>query len=1003
MYFSHFNFFLLRAPAIPIQKFLEMNNCCSEEQLVINIEALLIEYPEIIYAMSISSKQMGAIISSWLKGKIKLEKKHLYTIYKYIARMATRSTPFGLSAGVGFGIISDQETSFKILTRPKIHSRVSASFLSSQFNGTALAPVFKDRELLLNSTLFTVNGYYRYARKLERNSTDHSRIKIKVNPLLELVYQNVKNGTTFLKLSKDLTQKGISEGEAVKYIINLLECEFLISIFNPSFSGDKYRELIMDLPLKGALEKLAGNINNRVDNDYSEMFEFWENLSLKTQIDLIPELEVNKEIRVENLNINKLVVQMINSELTELLPYLGGSHSPELEIFKTKFLEKYDLQEIPLLEVMDSDLSIGYGDKTQQYRSKSPLLKSLEINKISPVPKIDLYKLFDKGSIGNSRTVELELPVDSEQYFNKDHLPPTSALHGILYSENSSIPEQDSFSFLLKSWNGPTSNHLLTRFAYMNDELLKKLVETSRFDQKMFEGYILAEIVYSPTGKEANILQRPELYSYEIPVLGNSLKSKDYQIPLQDINISIRDNKVLLRSIKHNKYIIPRLSTAHNYRRANPIYRFLADLQYQFSDHYFHWNWNVSAERVFYPRITYKHLILSRACWYIDKCCLERNDMDNLALFIKKQKIDDRVVIVEGDNELYIDLRTPWGKDILLRKLIKSTVLLYEIIENENFILNDIKNQKYVHEITIPLAINSPKSTPMLPDKNRLTIERSFPPGSKWTYLKIYCSPTDADQILLNIIYPVILQMQNQNFLENWFFVRYNDPDFHIRLRFKHSENSFQNFKTIVELFSNKIYTGDSGINRIQYDTYEREVERYGYDTIEYIEQIFSIDSNFILKSLNYDKLADENLRWKIALIAINSIFNFMNVQIEDRILYLSNWSHALSSEFSLSKNQTHQINMDYRKIKNIIYSLLKNQDNDMLFIRDIINQMELELETLLKKLTEDQTSNIIKKLGSILHMFLNRLFSTDQKLNEMVIYIYLYHYYRSVKALKRY
>ena len=62
--------------------------------------------------------------------------------------------------------------------------------------------------------------------------------------------------------------------------------------------------------------------------------------------------------------------------------------------------------------------------------------------------------------------------------------------------------------------------------------------------------------------------------------------------------------------------------------------------------------------------------------------------------------------------------------------------------------------------------------------------KRNFILGSNWLYFKIYTGYKTADFLLTDIIHPIVQNLQRQNLISHWFFIRYNDPDFHIRIRF---------------------------------------------------------------------------------------------------------------------------------------------------------------------------------------------------------------------------
>ncbi|MEF9476554.1 thiopeptide-type bacteriocin biosynthesis protein [Chryseobacterium sp. 1B4] len=58
-------------------------------------------------------------------------------------------------------------------------------------------------------------------------------------------------------------------------------------------------------------------------------------------------------------------------------------------------------------------------------------------------------------------------------------------------------------------------------------------------------------------------------------------------------------------------------------------------------------------------------------------------------------------------------------------------------------------------------------------------------PGGNWIYYKLYMGTKSADEILEDKIKPLADQLIEENVIDQWFFIRYNDPKYHLRIRFK--------------------------------------------------------------------------------------------------------------------------------------------------------------------------------------------------------------------------
>ena len=129
-------------------------------------------------------------------------------------------------------------------------------------------------------------------------------------------------------------------------------------------------------------------------------------------------------------------------------------------------------------------------------------------------------------------------------------------------------------------------------------------------------------------------------------------------------------------------------------------------------------------------------------------------------------------------------------------------------------------------------------------------MNRVFSLGSEWVYFKIYSGYKIADVILLEYLKEKIELLQSENIIKKWFFIRYNDSDSHLRIRFQVDKvnNVFHVIKELNSVFEDVLHK--NFIWKVQNDTYLREIERYGSKTMEDSETLFYYDSEMMLNYL---------------------------------------------------------------------------------------------------------------------------------------------------------
>ena len=286
---------------------------------------------------------------------------------------------------------------------------------------------------------------------------------------------------------------------------------------------------------------------------------------------------------------------------------------------------------------------------------------------------------------------------------------------------------------------------------------------------------------------------------------------------------------------------------------------------------------------------------------------------------------------------------------------------------------------------------------------------KTFIPGSEWIYFKIYTGTKTADSILKNDLHDFVREMMENGSIDKWFFIRYTDPDFHIRLRLHLKEE--RNFTCIFNSFFIRFLpnVNDRLVWNIQCDTYQRELERYGANTISIIEDLFFIDSEFSIKLLQQlDEANPEDHRWKLALILIDSFLSAFSIELKQRKELLSNMAANYKNEFGfIHHNTTKQLNDKYRIYrKEIENSLLwKNEASEII---DIIKDRSKAILSVAEKLISLNKSDklqvsLVSLLADTIHMTMNRWFRKKNRLHEMVIYEFLSRYYASEIAKNQY
>lgn len=1034
-----FDFYLMRLPAKSMQSVLALNEIKTRKAFIQEIQNRYqsLELQDAIY---LASPELYAETIKWLDGSADtIDNKLLVTLYKYLLRMGTRATPYGLFSGYNTGKITENASELK-LKKPEArltkYTRLDMNYVSELIRSLLNNENIKAKLIFkVNNSLYKIGGIYRYFEyKIINKKRHYYVVAIKYSQYIQCLIEKAEAGASYQFLLDELTLLNLGIDDAKNYLDSVIDAQILVSELEPTVTGEEfYKKLIRILKSNNpdqsslsaliAIEELLLEPKDFVKTCSAIHRIIKENFPSSHAKDLV---QTDLHIGMDHNNLNIGVMDMLAAEI-QSLSVLNENKTPlRIKNFIKNFTERYEDQEIDLLEALDNDAGVGYDKAGIGNNNHAPLVDDLILNGAVSTKSISwtnyrelvLNKFLESAKNHGSHVVLTDNDLNAIDKKNLQVIPATFYAIGNFISKNTESLDRGDFKFNLSACCGPSALPLLARFAQNDEVLSQKLKECSQFEEKNIAGAVIAEIVHLPDSRVGNILQRPQLRDYEIPFLGSSALPHDKQIPVSDLMISVSNNEIKLRSKRLNKIVIPRLSSAHNYNNGIAVYKFLCDLQHQHGAYNISWDWGTLNDQPYLPRVEYKHLILSRARWKITSDMYAETKAistpQQLDLFLAKYKLPNKVVSIEGDRELLIDFKSVLGLDLLTQSLKKSTVILYEFLHGDDHALMlDHAGDAFINEVVIPFykeeaAEKQVKSIPV----NNHHLSRKFNLGSDWTYVKIYCGSKWAEKILTDYLLPLVNSLTEDGLIKKWFFLRYHDPEGHLRIRFLHP-NQPQTMANIIDQInvSLKQLTEERIVHKIQYDTYKQEVERYGARTMAFSESIFYYDSKAVLNFLNMIEGDEgEYYRWLFAARSIDILFEDFGLDNEQKLAIANRMQQAFHYEFGGNAGLTLQLNNKYRAISKALTGFLNGNDDteevtdavNLFKIRSVENRAaysKLKAEYALRQPGLDLDAELTEILPSYIHMSLNRIFVTKQRMHELVIYHYLVKHYQGVIA----
>jgi thiopeptide-type bacteriocin biosynthesis protein len=1024
-----FDKFILRTPALPFSNI--TFNSIDELKCVLDNSLVL----EAIY---LASPNLYSECIKWLNNEPMTEaeiEKLVNSILRYYSRMTTRSTPFGLFAGCTTGEFGNEN---KIILSKKFNKelRLDMMYLTALSDYISNLNFLKEDVLFFpNSSIYAVSDKLRYVEYVNTGKRRvHKIVSISRTKIIEALLIKAENGAKIQNLANVLIDFDVSIDEALDFINEIITSQLLVSEFQPSVTGNDFLQQIIST-IEGVQKRKISECENTnyLRLQLIELKNKLEEINSNHQFDKIKYDEIIEHVKLFNIqfdekylfqvdlikhsissHINKNVQNIISDAINVLLKLQPPSFSGNLANFKTEFIKKYEGREVPLLKALDYESGIGY----LQYGSKdyAPLIDDILFFKENASINLNWNKIEDfllKKYISAIKNNEFQVEIFDWELkgFNQTDLnlnDTSSVMTSFCHDHN-----LNEFIQII-SIGGSSALNLLARFCYADKEIAKLCDEIVEFETKKNEKIIYAEIIHLPEARVGNILLRPTFREYEINYLAKASVNNDYKINLKDLFISVVNNTVYLRSKKLNKWIIPKLSSAHNYSyNSLPIYHFLCELQHQHQLPSLYFNWgNLRSKYDFLPRVVYKNIIFSLAQWNFDKSdyqvlinnVKDKNILEIVKKWSQKNNLPPLILLCEGDNELFVNLNNILSTRMFINLIkTRNEIVLKEFLfSKENAIVKD-EAGSYINQIIFSLKSNA--NNQYLKNFNEINqkhiIQRTFLPGSEWCYIKVYCGNQIADTLLINEFKLFIKEMIIQGKIEKWFFIRFGDPENHLRLRFyslkKNHQTSLLTF--IEEYFTN--YCKEEIIWKIQIESYERELERYGYELIEFVETYFFLDSSCVvdfISSIGGDK--GEEIRWLWAMKSLIYMLSDFTKSDMVSLKILSDLVDSFGVEFGLNKFSKNQLNLKYRKLRREIENFQENDNNYYTELLKIRSEKSKEIVGKIMNTEFELNESIIK---SIIHMNMNRIFRSNQRKNEFVVYYFLHKYLESKISRKKY
>jgi thiopeptide-type bacteriocin biosynthesis protein len=549
-----------------------------------------------------------------------------------------------------------------------------------------------------------------------------------------------------------------------------------------------------------------------------------------------------------------------------------------LRSYESAFASRYgEHREVPLLELLDPVWGLGAPD----LNARDPSAGSSERDAA-------LLDLACGALRSRSFSIELDETILSRLEIKQSQgrsLPASLDISAFVCARPGDV-DAGKFKIVVgPNIGAPWGGRNIGRFADLLGDPGRRAAQQAATAGMDSSGALMAEIVYLPrTFRLANVAIRPATHTHEFALGLWPGVPPEREIPLDELVVGINKERFYLRWPGHAERVVFCSSHMLNFNGAPAVCHFLAGMDADARTRLLGFDWGPASRFPFLPRVQAGRIVLRPAQWRFDarSAAPQAKSLAAFRELVKRWQdewqLPQHAYLSHGDVRLLLDLDSEDHAELLRREVSRlkpgMDLLLEEPLPGPEDAWLPGPGGHYMVELVVTLARDG-AADGAAPYAVSVESEEGPPrmvaPGGDWLYLKLYCSPDTEDDLLAEMITAFTAKAENAGLSNDFFFVRYSDPDPHIRLRFR-TRSPDDSIALLPDLFAIGRSLMERGLCiRFALDTYERETERYGgASAILLAESLFVADSALVLELIQALKKSELTREGLAALTALD-------------------------------------------------------------------------------------------------------------------------------------